>query len=127
MVLQHRRAVADALRAGELKPGDDPDRARLALRGGRDQLADVWHVLVILWLFAAWAVWALALEDGFNRLLRATAMTVVVAAVGKGLDEGISRLLDRALSPSPELAKRYPGLQARAAHLRAAERPRSPS
>ena len=115
VVLRHRRAVADALRAAPLKPGDEPDRARLALRGARNQLANVWHVVVILWLFAGWAVWALALEDGFNRLLRGTLLTLLVVGVGKALDEGIARLLDRALSPNPDLVKRYPGLPARAA------------
>ncbi|HYI82578.1 MAG TPA: mechanosensitive ion channel domain-containing protein, partial [Acetobacteraceae bacterium] len=115
VVLRHRHAVADALRATPLEPGEQPDRARHLLRSARNQLANVWHILVILWLFAGWAVWALAVEDGFIRLLRATAMAVVVALVGKGLDEGISRLLDRLLSPTPELAKRYPGLPARAA------------
>ncbi|WP_343898303.1 mechanosensitive ion channel family protein, partial [Craurococcus roseus] len=115
VVLRHRQAVADALRAAPLRPGEQPDRARLVLRGARNQLAKVWHVLVILWLFAGWSVWALAVEDGFNRLLKGTLLTLLVAAVGKGLDEGISRLLDRALRPDPELVKRYPGLPARAA------------
>jgi small-conductance mechanosensitive channel len=115
VVLRHRQAVADALRAAPLQPGEEPDRARLLLRGARNQLARIWHVLVILWLFAGWAVWALAVEDGFNRLLKGTLLTLLVAAVGKGLDEGVSRLLDRALRPNPELAKRYPGLPARAA------------
>jgi small-conductance mechanosensitive channel len=115
IVLRHRRAVAEALRAAPLQPGERPDRARLVLRAARNNLANVWHVAVILWLFAGWAVWALALENGFHRLLRGTVLTLVVVAAGKALDEGVSRLLDRALSPSPELAKRYPGLPARAA------------
>ena len=115
VVLRHRKAVADVLRAAPLQPGEQPDRTRLVLRGARNQLARVWHVVVILWLFAAWGVWALAVEDGFDRLLRGTLLTLLVAAVGKGLDEGIARLLDRALSPNPELVKRYPGLPARAA------------
>ncbi len=115
VVLKHRRAVADALRAGPLEPGEKPGRGRLALRAARNLLANVWHVVVILWLLAAWAVWALALENGFERLLNGTVLTLVVVAAGKALDEGISWLLDRALSPSPELAKRYPALPARAA------------
>ncbi len=115
IVLRHRRAVADALRAGPLKPGEQPGRGRLALRAARNLLANVWHLVVILWLLAAWAVWALALENGFQRLLNGTVLTLVVVAAGKALDEGIGWLLDRALSPSPELAKRYPALPARAA------------
>jgi small-conductance mechanosensitive channel len=115
IVLRHRHNVSDTLRANPLAPGESPDRARLALRGARNQLANVWHVMVILWLFAGWAVWALALQGGFHRLLHGTLLSLVVVGIAKGLDEGLHRLLDRGLAPNPEMVRRYPGLPARAA------------
>ena len=56
IVLRQRHAVAHVLRAPPLAPGDQPDRTRLMLRSLRNRLAEVWHILVILWLGAAWVV-----------------------------------------------------------------------
>ncbi|WP_052388861.1 mechanosensitive ion channel domain-containing protein [Belnapia moabensis] len=115
LVLQQREAVASVLRAKPLEPGEVPDRTRLVLRGLRDRLAEIWHVMVILWLVAGWAVWALALENGFQRLAWGTALTLLVVGVAKALDEGFIRLTERLLDPTHDLAKRWPGLPARAA------------
>ncbi|GGC63219.1 hypothetical protein GCM10011504_46760 [Siccirubricoccus deserti] len=115
IVLQQRETVAEVLRAAPLEPGEEPSGSRLALRGLRNQLADIWHVLAILWLAASWVVWALALENGFQRLLTGTLLTLVIIGVAKGLDEGIDRLIDKVLNPSSEMAKRWPGVPARVA------------
>ena len=40
---------------------------------------------------------------------------MLIFSVAKLLDEGLGRLLEHALHPGPDLAKRYPGLPARAA------------
>jgi small-conductance mechanosensitive channel len=115
IVLQQREAVAAVLRADPLPPGEEASGTRLLLRGARDQLADIWHVMVILWLVASWVVWALALEDGFQRLATGTVLTVLIVGLAKALDEGISWSLDRLLNPSQTMARRFPGLSARAA------------
>jgi len=115
IVLQQRHAVAAVLRAPPLQPGDQPDHTRTMLRRARDRLAEVWHIMVILWLGAAWVVWALAVEDGFHRLLTGTLLTLLVLGLAKALDDGIGRLLDQALQPGPEQAQRHPGLPARTA------------
>ncbi|WP_052402180.1 mechanosensitive ion channel domain-containing protein [Muricoccus aerilatus] len=114
VVMQNRHAVADKLRAPELKPGDHPDRSRRLFRALRDRLAEIWHVLAILYLLALWGVWALEVRDGFPRLLRASAMTLAVLAVAKLVDEGLRRLLERGFRITPDLARRYPGLEQRA-------------
>ncbi|MDJ0390123.1 mechanosensitive ion channel [Roseomonas sp. E05] len=116
IVLQNRVAVAQFLRAPPLKPGDAPHRARAALRRFRDWLAEVWHVLAILYLLALWAVWALRIEEGFTRLLRASLFTLMVLAAAKGLDMGLRRVLAGSFRIAPDLAHRYPGLEARANH-----------
>ncbi|MCB4821872.1 mechanosensitive ion channel family protein [Roseicella aerolata] len=115
VVLQQREAVAAVLRADPLPEGEEATGTRLLLRGARDQLADIWHVVVILWLVASWVVWALALENGFQRLATGTVLTVLVVGLAKALDEGILWSLDRLLNPGPEMARRFPGLSARAA------------
>ena len=91
LVLQNRGTVADALRAPELAAGDRPDSTRRLFRVLRDRLADVWHLLAILWLLAAWGVWALEIRDGFERLLKVSAMTVVIIGLAKVVDLLIRR------------------------------------
>lgn len=114
VILQNRALVAEALRAPELKAGDTPDRARRILRVLRDRLADVWHLLAILWIFAAWGVWALEVRDGFARLLRVSALTVAILGLAKLADLLARRAIGRGFRVSPDLARRYPGLEARA-------------
>ena len=114
MVLQNRQPVARLLAAPPLAEGEVPDRARAMLRRLRDMLADAWHVLAILWVLALWASWAMALNHGFDRLLRASALTVLVVVVAKLADEAIRRLLDGAFRISADFSSRFPGLEARA-------------
>ncbi|MBX6376620.1 MAG: mechanosensitive ion channel [Acetobacteraceae bacterium] len=114
VILQNRTAVADLLRAPPLGEHEAPEQARRLLRGLRDRFAEVWHLLAILWLLAAWGVWALEIENGFQRLLRVSAMTLVVGAVAKLADAGLRRVIDRAFRISHDLASRYPGLELRA-------------
>ncbi len=114
VVLQNKATVANLLAAPPLKPGEEPDGTRRLLRAARDRLAEAWHVVIILWLLAAWTVWALEIERGFERLITASLLTILLIAGGKLLDEGMRRGLMRLMTISPELAKKYPGLEARA-------------
>ena len=114
VVLQNKLPVAEWLTARPLREGEEPDRARALLRSLRARLADAWHILAVLWVVALWGVWALGLEGGFERLLRSSVFTVLVVAVAKLLDEAVRRLLNRAFRISPDLARRLPGLEARA-------------
>ncbi|TCZ57788.1 mechanosensitive ion channel family protein [Roseicella aquatilis] len=115
IVLQQRERVAHWLQASPLEPGEVATGTRLLLRGARDRAAEIWHVVVILWLVASWTVWALALENGLQRLLVGTLLTVVIVGAAKALDEGINWALGRLLNPGADLARRLPGLPARAA------------
>lgn len=114
IVLQNKLAVAQRFAAPALPEGEAPDRSRRLLRTLRDRLADAWHILAIMWVIALWGVWAMELERGFERLLRASALTVLVAVLAKLVDEGMRRGLARAFSIGPDLARRLPGLEARA-------------
>jgi small-conductance mechanosensitive channel len=114
VILQNRHAVSDALRAPPLAEGDEPDRARRAFRGLRDRLAEVWHIVAILWLLALWGVWALEVRDGFERLMRVSAFTVLILGLAKLVDELARRGIERGFSIGPEMARKYPGLEVRA-------------
>jgi small-conductance mechanosensitive channel len=115
VVAQNRGTVAEALRAPELREGEaQPDRMRRLFRTLRDRIADVWHILAILWLLALWGVWALEVRDGFERLLRVSAVTILILGLAKLADSLARRALARSFRIGPEMARRYPGLEARA-------------
>ncbi len=114
VVLQNRAAVAEVLRAPPLAETESPDRGRRLLRGLRSRLAEVWHIIAILYLLALWGVWALEVRDGFERLLHVSLTTVAVVAAAKLLDEGLRRALIRGFRVGDDLALRYPGLELRA-------------
>jgi len=65
------------------------------LRSLRNGMAEIWHVLTILWLLAAWMVWALAIENGISRLLTSTLLALGIGIGAKVLDEALAHLLDR--------------------------------
>jgi small-conductance mechanosensitive channel len=114
IVLQNRAAVAALLDAPDLAEGDRPTRSRAFMRAARSRLAEAWHVMIILWLLAAWTVWALEIDRGFERLAEASLSTIAIIVGAKLLDEGVRRLLDRLFRISAELAVRFPGLEQRA-------------
>lgn len=109
LVMQNRKPVAHWLRgraaAGETAPAN-------ALAVFRRRLADVWHVLVALYLFAFYVVWVL--DIGFAFLLRSTALTILVLVVARLLILSITQVVARAFRVGHELTLRYPGLDARA-------------
>jgi small-conductance mechanosensitive channel len=116
VILQKRETVAAALRAKPLPEGAPaPDASRRTLRLVRDQLAEIWHVLAILYLLALWGVWALQIPDGFERLLTGTALTLLILAGAKLADLAQRAAWTRLLQVSPDMARRYPGLQASSA------------
>jgi small-conductance mechanosensitive channel len=114
IVLQNRAAVADRLRAPELPPGAEPDRAQRLIRMLRNRLSEIWHMIAIAYLIALWGVWALEIADGFARLLRATVLTLIVVALSRIADAAVRRALSRGFRIPADLARRYPGLEARA-------------
>jgi small-conductance mechanosensitive channel len=114
VILQNRAAVSDALRAPELPEGEEPTSSRRTLRAVRDRAAEVWHILAIAWLIAAWGVWAMEVQGGFWRLMRVSLMTLGVLVAARLGDVAMRRTLARAFRITPDLARRYPGLEARA-------------
>jgi len=118
LVLRYRRPVAEFLRANPLTPEEQAEGvsdARRFMRATRDRIGAVWHIGIILWLLAAWSVWALAVENGLHQLLVGTLLTVAVLAAAKLLDEGVARGLRGLAHPHPEAGAGWARFAARAA------------
>jgi len=105
-ILQNRNFVASWLRGAD-KNADSISPLRI-------KIADIWHVPALIYVFALYAVWALALEDGFSKLLQATVLTVLILIVSQLLQTMINRTSRRIFSLKPEVKQRYPSLEARA-------------
>jgi moderate conductance mechanosensitive channel len=104
LVLQNRATVKDWLQ-GRAESG--------ALTGLRHRIAEIWHFLAIAYIFAVYVVWALDIAGGFQFLLRATILTIVVVALVRFATAGLRRLVARGFALSMELKVRFPGLEAR--------------
>ena len=115
LVLQLRHPVASWIR-GRLPPSDvAPAMPRgRSWRILRQRIGDIWHVLALLYIVAAYGVWAFEVDGGFRLILRGTLLTVVllvgVRLVQLAIEKGFSRLF----AISKETRLRFPGLEERA-------------
>ena len=108
-VLQNRSAVAAWIR--RLPTG----RAGGAgVQGLRDRLADGWHVLAIAYVVGVYVVAALGIENGFEFLVRATVVSVVIVVVARMVMAGLRRLVERGFAIGDDVKSRFPLLEARA-------------
>lgn len=107
-LMQNRAALAERIR-GRPAPGVPLTPAyRL-----RRRLADVWHVLAIVYVVGVFAVWALSIEGGFEYLLRATVASAVILAIAKGLTMVLRRGIERGFAVGDDVKHRFPLLEAR--------------
>ena len=130
-VLQNRQAVAQWLRPTP-RPVTDPEAAAdaSATRGTegegtpppasgtiaviRHRLAEIWHVLAIIYIVTIFAVYALKIEGGFIFVFRATALTIAILVAVRLLGRVIKRLTERGFAIPGDLRERFPTLEARA-------------
>lgn len=106
LVLQQRQTVSKALR-GSQTGGSTLVNLRL-------RLAEVWHVLVIAYILGCYIVWVLDVQGGFEFLLRATVLSLVVVLVWRFLAHVIGPLVERLFRLNSDLQQRYPLLESRA-------------
>ncbi len=106
IILQCRRPVAEAIRA---PAGREGAAARV-----RNRVAGLWHLLAIALDLALWAVWALNIRNGYALLLQYFLGTVAVVLVARLATIVVLSLIDRGFRISPDILKRFPGLEARA-------------
>lgn len=123
LVLQNRVKVARWLRGTPVSGGVDGamEAAEIArgqrsgaLRTVRRRIADIWHVLAILYIVFSYAILALGIEGGFEFMVRATAASVVIIAVARLVVTVLDRAIRRGFAISPDLKVEYPLLEERA-------------
>ncbi|HVJ55985.1 MAG TPA: mechanosensitive ion channel domain-containing protein [Aliidongia sp.] len=131
-VLQNRHAVAQWLRprpyqmplagAGAedgadaimAEPESLPPRRSRALDMVRHRIADVWHVLVIVYIVGLFSVYALKIDGGFSFVFRSTLLTVAILIVARLLIRGVDHLARRGFAIGGDLKRRFPTLETRA-------------
>ncbi|GIK97354.1 MAG: mechanosensitive ion channel protein MscS [Alphaproteobacteria bacterium] len=117
LILQNRVAVADRLRG---RPRTTPMGAALAqerpaVPGTLGQrVAEVWHILAIVYVAAIYVIWALAVPGGFEFLLRATVLTAVVLILLRIALALLRQAVTRGFALSQDLRQRFPRLEGRA-------------
>lgn len=128
LVLQSRGAVASWLR-GEMTAAPAPVtapmpdggavHARRAARTGQllratgRRIAEVWHIVAILYIVVLFFIWALDIQGGLEFLLRATGLTLLAAVVARLLVRGINGAATAALRHADGDSSRAPGLRRR--------------
>jgi moderate conductance mechanosensitive channel len=105
ILLQCRRAVADLIRAPE---------ARGAFAALRNRLADFWHLAGIFLVMGLWVVWAMRVQNGYALVLQYFFATVGVLIAARLAAIVAVGGLDRIFRISPEIAMRFPTLEAHA-------------
>jgi len=123
LVLQNRRPIANRIRGGapataeEVQPGAEtaPETPTfLTMRGFRNRLADVWHLLAILYILVIYGIWALDVHGGFAFMLRATALSVVVMVITRVALMAVDRGIRRGFAIPDDVRRDFPALEARA-------------
>jgi small conductance mechanosensitive channel len=110
LILQNRPTVAKVIR-GDASAETGARAAWFNLRG---RFADVWHVLTILYVIAAYGIWLFEVPDGFAFLLRATVLTVLILVVTRLVLFALTQGIERGFAVSREAIARFPNLEVRA-------------
>jgi small-conductance mechanosensitive channel len=109
IVLQNRRDVSDMMR----RLADGEDRS-VTIRLLLARFADVWHVLITLYIVAIYMVWALNIEGGFDYVMNATLMSVAVLVAARLIAYGVRRLVAPGFALNEDVKAQFPGLEQRA-------------
>lgn len=108
IVLQNRVQVAKWLRGRS-----EGDAANTFVQTTRARVADIWHVLAIVYLVIGYVIAALDIEQGFTTLIKATLVTVVTFIVFRFVISSIDHLVQRGFALPEELKRQFPFLEQR--------------
>ncbi|MDB5396529.1 MAG: mechanosensitive ion channel protein [Rhodospirillales bacterium] len=113
LVIGKRREVARWIRGDHdsTVPGRIGSSAFWSIRR---RLAEIWHLLVIAYLIAIFAIWAFDLEGGFDFVLRGTGISILVIGGARLLGMIVERAVARGAALSSGASGRFPRLQERA-------------
>jgi small conductance mechanosensitive channel len=109
-ILQNRASVTTWFRGSDRLSGAPP-RSWARIRGW---FAGGWHVLALVYLFAAYVVWAADVAGGFRFLVRGTVLTIVVLVAARLISAGAYALINHGFALSDETKARFPLLETRA-------------
>ncbi len=108
-VLQNRKMVADWLR------GDPAEESRRSpgWKLFRSRLAEVWHILALVYIFGTFGIFTLHIEGGVMFLLRSTVVSVVLVLAAAIAVQFIHRAVRRGFAIPADMKTRFPTLEAR--------------
>jgi small-conductance mechanosensitive channel len=104
LALQNRANVSRAILGRE---GDHPGVLRR-------RLADLWHVLAVLYVLTVCFIWLVRPSGGLEFVTRATALTVVIVLAAWALVAILRRLIGLVFRLTDDVRRRFPTLEVRA-------------
>ncbi len=107
IVLQNRAQVSSWLR------GKHKEQQSGFVQSTRERVADVWHVLAIVYLVIGYVIAALDIEQGFTTLIKATLITLVTFILFRFILSSINHLVEKGFALPEELKRQYPFLEQR--------------
>lgn len=106
LIIRSRRAVRLAIHA--------PEGARGLWAVTRNRVGDLWHIVAIVYIIAAWLVLAAEIPHGFEGMLQVSVASLLIFGVAKGVETVLGRALDAAFRAGGAMAASRPLLAARA-------------
>lgn len=79
----------------------------------RERIADIWHLIAMLYVIATFGVWALEVPGGFDHVLRSTALTILIIIVSVVVSMIARNGLRKGFAISEDHKVKFPGLEAR--------------
>lgn len=124
MILQNRKTVAQYLSQtsfekqtvpeADTRPDSEIAAGRQRSQGLRNRLANVWHLLALIYVVLLYGVWALRVPGGFLFLFRATLFTVITLIILRIVLGMLNAFFTKGFRISDDLKNRFPGLEKRA-------------
>jgi small conductance mechanosensitive channel len=108
-VLQNRKPVADWLRGDPAETSSQSAGWKLF----RYRLAEVWHILALVYVLGTFGIFTLHIEGGLVFLLRSTVVSVVLVLAAALAVQFVQRAAQRGFAVSPDLKTRFPTLETR--------------
>ncbi len=96
------------------RTGEESVAVPAAWRQFGRRVADVWHVVMIVYLIAAYFVWSVGIAGGFQYLLRVTFLSVLLLVASRAVALGLERAIAYGVLVAEEMAQEAPLVQAQA-------------